>query len=177
MPGGLSGQYTAVHPFGLSMPPPPPTFGGPPPPPTPQPEHTTTHHNSSARAAQQPTQLDKLEHVHPVLRGHLAEYHRVFRGSMMFGRVLKAANLNWEDLPNLPGYVDERGKNLICFNHVCGRCTFRPCRLRKGHVPKEKIPAEWANGLWRQIAPGIRYNLQATAPASDSESPQKKQKM
>jgi hypothetical protein len=96
---------------------------------------------------------------------------------MMFGRVLKAANLSWENLPTLPGYVDDRGKNQICFTHICGRCTFRPCRLRKGHVPKEKIPDAWAEALWQLIAPGIRYNLQAMAPSSDGESPSKKQKM
>ena len=95
---------------------------------------------------------------------------------MMFGKVLQAANARWEDLPTLPEYIDDRGRNMICFNHICGRCTFRPCRLRKGHVPKEKITDDWANTLWKKIELGIKYNLQGMAPTSDSSSPLKRQR-
>ena len=120
---------------------------------------------------------DKLAHVHPVLRRHLDEYHRTFNGNMMFGKILQAANVRWEDLPTLPDFVDTKCRNMICFNHICGRCIFRPCRLRKGHIPLEKISTDWAEAVWKTIETGIRYNLRAAAPGSDSGSPQKKQRM
>jgi hypothetical protein len=44
-------------------------------------------------------------------------------------------------------------------------------------VPKEKITDDWAETLWKKIEPGVHYNLQASAPTSTSESPQKKQRM
>ena len=40
-----------------------------------------------------------------------------------------------------------------------------------------KIPAEWAEALWKKIEAGVRYNLRAAAPGSDSGSPPKKQRM
>lgn len=175
VPAGLTAaHYSPLQPFGQGLPPPPASYGTaqPPPPPMERPQQAG---GSSAKSTT--SHSDKLEHVHPVLRGHLSHYHSRFRGSMRFGKVLKAANVTWDELPKLPGYTDDRGKNQLCFNHICGRCTFRPCRLRKGHVPKEKIPDAWAEGLWKQIEPGIRYTLQATAPSSESESPGKKQKM
>jgi hypothetical protein len=175
VPAGLT-QYSPVPHFGLALPPPPASYPPAPPPPHamgPPHQFQSSGHGTRAPASQP----DKLDHVHPVLKGHLASYHSMFKGSMMFGKVLKAANLTWEDLPKLTGYTDDRGRNQLCFNYICGRCTFRPCRLRKGHAPKEKIPDAWAEGLWKQIEPGIRYTMQATAPGSDAESPSKKQKM
>jgi hypothetical protein len=50
----------------------------------------------------------------------LAEYHQVFKGNMMFGRVLKAANINWKDLPTLSKCVDDKGRNMICLNYFVG---------------------------------------------------------
>jgi hypothetical protein len=120
---------------------------------------------------------NKLAHVHPLLRQRLEDYHRVFKGNMMFSKILQAANVKWEELPTLPGFIDEKGRNMICFSHVCGRCTFCPCRLRKGHVSADKISIEWAEALWKKIEAGVRYNLQASAPSSDSGSPSKKQRM
>jgi hypothetical protein len=93
----------------------------------------------------------------------------------MFGKILAAVNISWEDLPTLPDFVDDQGKSMICFNHVCGHCPFRPCHLRKGHVPKDKITDAWAESLWRKIEPGVLYNLRASAPGLDTGSPSKKQ--
>jgi hypothetical protein len=172
VPAGLAawpyqhGQTAAIgSTFGyaqpMGFPPPPPAPPGPPP-----------HFQPLT-----PPTNDKLAHVHPVLRQHLEEYHRTFKGSMMFGKILQAANIRWDELPTLPEFIDEKGRNMICFNHICGRCTFRPCRLRKGHVPPEKIPNEWAEGLWKKIEAGVRYNLRASGPSSEAGSPSKKQRM
>jgi hypothetical protein len=145
----------------LGVPPPPPVPQGPPP------LFQATVTNTT----------DKLAHVHPVLRQHLEDYHRRFKGSMMFSKILQASNVKWDELPTLPDFVNEKGRNMICFSHVCGRCTFRPCRLRKGHVPADKISNEWAEALWKKIEAGVRYNLKASAPSSDSGGPPKKQHM
>jgi hypothetical protein len=112
-----------------------------------------------------------------VLRQHLEEYHRTFKGNMLLGKILQAANIKWEELPQLPGYIDDKGRNMLCFSHICGRCTFRPCRLRKGHVPPEKIPNDWAESLWKQIEPGVRYMLRSGGPTAEGSSPSKKQRM
>jgi hypothetical protein len=106
---------------------------------------------------------DRLGQVHPVLKLHLEEYHHAFRGSMMFSKILQAANLQWTDLPTLPGFVDDRGRNMICFSHICGPCTFRPCRLRKGHVPKEQIPTDWT--LWKKIELGSAITSKRRLPS------------
>ena len=120
VPYGLAGiGYQQVNPqfgmagfsyqpaLGLPLPPPPPA--GPPPQCLQPPPNSIT---------------DRLSHVHPVLRRHLEDYHKVFKGSMMFGKILQVASIGWDDLPTLADFVDERGKNMICFNHICGRCTF-----------------------------------------------------
>lgn len=142
-------------------------FLAPPPPPGPPPQF---------RPHADTLSTDKLSHVHPVLKRHLGEYHKAFKGSLMFGKILASANIRWEDLPTLPEFVDDKGKNMICFNHICGRCPFCPCRLRKGHVPKDKIPDDWADALWRKIEPGIRYNFHAAATGTDMGSPAKRQR-
>jgi hypothetical protein len=91
----------------------------------------------------------------------------------MFGKILAAGNVRWEDLPILPEFIDEQGRNIICFDHVCGRCPFQPCRLQKGYVPKEKIPDAWVERLWQKIEPGITHNLRMLATGADAGSPAK----
>ena len=63
------------------------------PPQFPQPSQTST--------------LNRLLHVHPILQRHLEEYHQVFKGRLMFGRILKAENISWDNLPTLPEFVNE----------------------------------------------------------------------
>lgn len=120
---------------------------------------------------------DRLGHVHAVFRKDFAACHQAFQGSMLFGRVLKVANLEWSNLPTLKDFVDEKGPNMICFNYICGRCTFRPCRLKEGHVNKECIPDKWAERLCRLVAPGIQYTMQAGGGLGEGGSPPKRQKM
>jgi hypothetical protein len=66
-----------VYQSALGVPPPPPAPPGPPP------KFPLTALGAS----------DRLAPMHPMLKRHLEEYHQVFKGSMMFEKILQAANV------------------------------------------------------------------------------------
>ena len=105
-----------------------------------------------------------FSHLHPILKEAFAEYHRVFGGRLMFGRLCKAAGVSSQaELPYLRGYFDvQKGKHSLCFSHVCGFCwaaESNNCKFIQGHVPAGRIPDGYAKALRNRLAPGIAWML------------------
>ena len=48
--------------------------------------------------------------------------------------ILNACNKRIKDLPTLSDYVED-GRPYVCWAHILGRCTFKDCQFKRGHVP------------------------------------------
>ncbi len=38
------------------------------------------------------------------------------------------------DLPTLSDYV-QNGRPYVCWAHILGRCMFKDCQFKRGHIP------------------------------------------
>ena len=123
--------------------------------------------------------------MQPVLRAAFAEYHQVFGGRLMWGRLCRAAGIqNQQDLPFIHGMYDEKqNKHLVCFAHICGFCwpaEQNNCRFIPGHLSADRIPDGYARALRDKLAPGIKWMLdnrdQVLRDAAAEKQARKRQK-
>jgi hypothetical protein len=69
--------------------------------------------------------------------------------------ILNACNKRIKDLPTLSDYVED-GRPYVCWAHILGRCTFKDCQFKRGHVPRRAITDSFADEVVAMLRPGIK---------------------
>ena len=69
--------------------------------------------------------------------------------------ILNACNKRILDLPTLSDYVED-GRPYVCWAHILGRCTFKGCQLKRGHLPQRAITNSFADKIVAMLTPGIK---------------------
>ena len=93
---------------------------------------------------------------HPKIAAMMADYIAQWGTRVQLTKILDAANKCITDLPTIPDYV-HNGRPFVCWAFVLGRCTFRNCAFRRGHVTKDKIPDSFADDAVAMLTPGVEF--------------------
>ena len=121
--GGVSQQSIPFHaaaPAPLALPMPPmPTHGGSIPLPYAAHQPFNQQHVSPTPVASvtaPPT--NQMGHVNPIIRECFKEYHQKFGGRVMLSKIMKAANIDWPQMPYLLHLWDGKKSNLVTAMYV-----------------------------------------------------------
>lgn len=105
--------------------------------------------------------VDGLSHVHQKLRLFLQQFHQKFQGKVTIAEVLKAAGINLSSLPQLQAFIDQRGNNVLCYNHILGICPFGTmCSNASSHGNGADLQLEFVDRLIQCIRSGIEKMMQ-----------------
>ena len=94
-------------------------------------------------------------------------------GTCYFARAMMAGGRQIQDLPTLPGYVDEKGRNKVCFNHVLGVCSNPNCKF--AHLRKDEQTDQFCKQTCDVMSPGLAY-IMKNGPGSVEPPGRKRQR-
>ena len=97
---------------------------------------------------------------HPRIVAMMADYVAAKGLRIKLTKILDAANKRITDLPTIPAYV-AKGRPVVCWAHILGRCTFANCQFKQGHVPRGEIPDSFADAVVAMLTPGVRHCVDA----------------
>lgn len=96
-----------------------------------------------------------IDHVCDRIKQFMTPYYRKFGGRVNVTRVLEAGGITHRNLPYLNRYV-RGGQNMLCYNHLLGRCNFGPqCARYEGHIDGRDVPNDFADACVRVLTPGM----------------------
>ena len=98
--------------------------------------------------------------MHPRLLLFFRELHHLFNGVINFGELMELSGVKIGDMPTLPNYCTEDGKNGLCFNWIGGICPFDRCNQLSGHIPKEEVTDDMVNRIESLLKVGVEKMIQ-----------------
>lgn len=111
--------------------------------------------------------LPYYEHMHPVLKECMKNYHKKHKGQVKMDPLLTAAGKRWKDLPKLAELSDTMGHNNICFQYLLGKCGYHwtwSFAKKGGHVEPEELPAGFLERVCAVIKTGADWLATNDAP-------------